>query len=67
MMFEVREPGGAAWDTAIEQATQDGPPCVLDDDGAVVVIVLPGKGMSGFQEAQARAQRIAGLLAEGRA
>jgi hypothetical protein len=65
--FTVGEPGGAAWDTAIEQATQDGPPVVLDEGGAVVVIVLPGKGVSGFQEAQRRAERIAGLLAEGRA
>lgn len=64
--MKVGEPGSAAWDTAIEQATQDGPPCVIDDSGAVVVIVLPGKGMSGFQEAQSRAQRIAGMLAEGR-
>jgi hypothetical protein len=66
-MFKVDEPGDAAWDTAIEQATQDGPPCVVDGGGDVVVIVLPGKGMSGFQEAQSRARHIAAALNEGRA
>lgn len=55
--YRVGEPEDAAWDTAVERITQDGPPCVLDAEGEVVaVVLLVGAG------ADTRAQRIAAAL-----
>jgi hypothetical protein len=75
-MFEVREPGDSRWETAIEEATQDQPPCVLDADGRVVAIVLHGgevtarqlaavmNGVDGSESADNQIERAAVAMCE---